>query len=224
MVHGAAMGAASSTIIARAMAISALRAGDTELVALELVGAELAEQVRAAASALISGAGDHVAPCFASELEELRREELIEELDSSATGGSCGADLEGLKERWFTEARRLVLSRLSDGDALGTLSRLSVILLKRAAAGESWAIRLMTAGAARLSGWTGVSARLAPAIMWVSCALDLERRRFTQLQEELPPALAPAFEASRTAPEVESSSGQRRTLLLRLAEELKRIG
>lgn len=211
------MGDSEPTGISLGIAIGALRARDHELETHELFPARLARQARERLEQLHSGSG--------AEQELIKRSTarlLCGDTEALEIAADDVVKLRGVaswKAAWLDESRQLAYSKLTSDGVLETLSRLSAHLISKAAAREPWAVRLMTVGAAKLSGRAGVSARLAPAIVWFSQALGAELSRV----DGIPAFLSEALDASCRLLHSDGQSNEEGALL-RLAEELRRLG
>jgi hypothetical protein len=180
----------------RAMAVAAVLAGDHELLGLRGAAPGISEPARAAAGELLAGPREETSRRVAAELTALL--------------GTGGASLPRAARSLFG-LRRLVcavaapeapptvpgwLAGLSGEAPAARLVELSVALLRAAAQGERWAVRLTTRGAARLSRDVELNPRLALAVAWIGAALERDRAALEALAASWPGALAEALRRS----------------------------
>jgi hypothetical protein len=218
----------------RAMALAAALSGDRELVGLGGATPALAEAVRGAATALAAGSPGATRASVAAELAA-----LVGARAGSAVRAS--RHLPGLRRLVATlsdvdvqnagEAKRVLgaLSALAGPGLAARLAELSVALLRVAAQGERWAVRLAALGGAKLCDGH-INPRLAPALAWVSAALAHDRDALEALAAAWPPDLAAALQrAEAMLAQADDSGAPGRgagavEAKARLEEELRRHG
>lgn len=133
---------------------------------------------------------------------EAVRGQLRQRLTGERDSGEWALDdvaMAALRRSW---ALPRPISSLEGGGASGRLGTLAVALVGCGAHGEPWAVRLVTAGAALVQRFE-VSARMAPALVWVASALRDDVALLERLLLSWPPPLRAAARAAQRVVERE---------------------
>lgn len=214
------------------MGLCAALARDRALEVLDGAVPELAAAARAAADALLEGPAEGLDRRVSAEVSSLLERTRIQALQRSWPSAPSA-------ERLLPGVRHALLAWLSQhgppspipatlaplaGDAVYRhLTRLSSVVVARAAAGEGWAAFIATLGVRECRD---VNPRLAPAVAWIALAFLDDEASGDGLASVWPLPLAGALERCRRSPLLGGSRAgeSARISRARLDEELEHRG